>query len=72
MSSCQLVKGRDMTATYEIKCYPPNEACRVVRLEARSIEEAMARAEALWCRQMQRPTLLAVIDKEPQRALAFL
>lgn len=56
---------------YEIMCYPPNERNRVVRIEAPSLEQAMARAENLWCRQMRKPLLLTTIDLEPQKALAF-
>ena len=56
---------------YEFKCYPPNEACRVVRIEAATLEQAIVRAENLWCRQMRKPELLCSIDLEPQKALAF-
>lgn len=56
---------------YEFKCLPPNEPYRIVRLEAASIAEAVMRAEALWCHQSRPPQLLAMVDTEPQVALAF-
>ncbi len=56
---------------YEIDCQPPNEQRRIIRLEARSIEEAMQRANALWMHQVRSPRLLCIIDPEPQQALAF-
>ena len=52
--------------TYEIFCTPPNERSRVVRLKAATLEEALQRAEALWCMQAHRPRLLAIVDEEPQ------
>ena len=60
-----------MTATYEFKCTPPNEGSKIVRIEARSIEEAMQRAQSLWCRQMHVPVLLCIVSGEQQKALAF-
>jgi hypothetical protein len=56
---------------FEILCHPPNEASRVVKIEAATIEQAMTRANALWCRQMRPPQLLAAIDQAPQVPLAF-
>ena len=53
-------------SVYEIRCLPPNESYRVVRLRAATLEEAMQRAEALWCRQQERPRLLAIVGEEPQ------
>ena len=51
---------------YEIRCLPPNEPYRVVRIRAATLEEALQRAEALWCMQAHRPRLLAIVDEEPQ------
>ena len=53
-------------SVYEIRCLPPNEPYRVVRIRAATLEEALQRAERLWMRQCQRPQLLAIVDEEPQ------
>ena len=58
-----------MSATYEFKCTPPNEASRVVRIDAASYDEAFRRASVLWCRQMHPPILLCRIARERQTPL---
>ena len=59
---------------YEFKCVPPVGPFRIVRIEAASLEEAVQRAGNLWVTSppLPAPRLLAVIDLEPQQALAFL
>ena len=58
-----------MPDTYEFKCTPPNEASRVVRIDAASYDEAFQRASVLWCRQMHPPILLCRVARERQTPL---
>lgn len=55
---------------YEFKCTPPNERSTLVRIEAATLQEALQRAEKLWCRQMHQPILLGLIDTNPQACVA--
>jgi len=54
--------------TYEVLVRVEDER-HVVRLEAATIREALDRASRIW--SGGEVTLLAMIDREPQKALAF-